>query len=198
VPAPSEAKHQLRRTLRAARSRLSESARERAEASIIDALDALCVDVGTVGLYAAAGSEVSLDALALRLERRGIALAWPKVQGDVLRFYRAHLTDLLPGYRGLREPATEVPPCPISELDLLLVPGIGFDRQGRRLGQGGGFYDRLLINAGGLHTIGVAFALQVVESVTVDVTDVPVLRVVTEAGQALNGQWLSDDGAPSK
>jgi 5-formyltetrahydrofolate cyclo-ligase len=192
VSALDESKRQMRRTLRSARAGISAEARHAAEQSIVDRLDSLLVGSGSVGLYAAGGSEVSLDALALRLERRGVSLAWPKVDGHTLRLQTSTLGCLVPGYRGLREPPAGSAACALSALDALIVPGLGFDATGRRLGQGGGFYDRLLAHAEGHHTIGVCFALQVVDVVPTGETDVALLRVVTEAGHAMNGQWLPD------
>ena len=182
MPTPDESKRQLRPMMRRARSGLSPEARQGAEASITDHLDALCAGVDVVGLYAAAGSEVSLDALAHRLEARGVSLAWPRVQGSELQFYRAAISALVPGYRGLREPADDAVRCRAAELDLLLVPGLGFDLQGNRLGQGGGFYDRFLASTSHLHTVGVGFRVQLVDHIPMGSADIPVTQVCTEDG----------------
>ena len=184
-----EAKQQARHRLRQARASLPRAERNRAEARIVGALDEALRDVAVVGLYAAAGSEVSLDALAARLEARGVDLAWPRVDGDELRLHIAQTGSLRPGYRGLREPAADAGVCTLEALDVLIVPGVGFDRHGRRLGQGGGFYDRLLGDSTTLQTIGVAFAVQIVPVVPTDATDLSVGTVVTEIAQATRGSW---------
>ncbi|MCA9516375.1 MAG: hypothetical protein KC635_15645 [Myxococcales bacterium] len=73
--------------------------------------------------------------------------------------------------------------APLAALAALVVPGLAFDAAGGRLGQGGGFYDRLL---GGLATrprlVGLAFAAQVVPSVPREAHDVLMDTVVTEGG----------------
>ncbi|MBR5713969.1 MAG: 5-formyltetrahydrofolate cyclo-ligase, partial [Clostridia bacterium] len=65
-----------------------------------------------------------------------------------------------------------------QELDAILLPAIGFDRNGHRLGQGGGYYDRLLAKTDCLR-IAVGFNCQLVESVPVEDTDQRVDIVVT-------------------
>lgn len=82
---------------------------------------------------------------------------------------------------------------PLRSLDLLLIPLVGFDRAGNRLGMGGGFYDRTLASIAGRHIwsrprrIGIAYAFQQVERVPVETWDVPLDAVVTENGL----QWFS-------
>ncbi len=68
-----------------------------------------------------------------------------------------------------------------SELDLILVPGIGFDRKGGRLGRGGGYFDRFLEKAPKkIPRVGLAFRFQVVEKLPWEPHDEPVSRVITE------------------
>ena len=90
------------------------------------------------------------------------------------------LQDLEPGRFGLLEPppdsARAVDP---SAIDLVLVPGIVFDREGFRAGFGGGYYDRFLA-AIDAPSIGLAFALQLVDRVPREAHDVPVDAIVTE------------------
>ncbi len=90
------------------------------------------------------------------------------------------LDDLEPGRFGLLEPrpdpARAVDP---SEIDLVLVPGIVFDREGFRAGFGGGYYDGFLA-AIDAPSIGLAFALQLVARVPREAHDVPVDAIVTE------------------
>lgn len=51
------------------------------------------------------------------------------------------LSELVPGFYGLSEPASDAPPVPPSQIDLAVIPCLTCDRQGRRLGHGGGYYD---------------------------------------------------------
>ena len=71
----------------------------------------------------------------------------------------------------------EIPP---EALDLVICPGTAFDRQGNRLGMGGGYYDRFLPRCRHAVIIMAAFEEQRVEKVPADSLDVPVAIVVTE------------------
>ena len=79
--------------------------------------------------------------------------------------------DLRPGKLGIREPAEHCRPISLKQLDLILVPGVAFDRIGRRLGRGRGFYDRLLSSVTGTKC-GVAFDFQVKEQLPEEPHDV--------------------------
>ena len=68
-----------------------------------------------------------------------------------------------------------------GQLDLVIVPGVAFDRDGNRVGYGGGFYDRLLPRLRpGVPAVGLAFGLQVVARVVSGGTDRRVHAIVTE------------------
>ena len=80
---------------------------------------------------------------------------------------------------GLREPDGE--PWPIEKIDLIVVPGLAYDRHGNRLGRGGGFYDRFLARPElAAHACGLAFSLQVVGNIPVHPNDYPVKVLVTD------------------
>ena len=79
--------------------------------------------------------------------------------------------DAQPGKFGILEPLPRCPALPLNQLDLVLVPGVGFDLLGRRLGRGRGFYDRLLAQVTGVKC-GVAFDEQMVEEIPVEAHDV--------------------------
>ena len=114
--------------------------------------------------------------------RAGRRVVCPRaLPGGRLEHYEiGSLEDLEPGRFGLLEP----PPDPAravdpSAIDLVLVPGIVFDREGFRAGFGGGYYDRFLA-AIDAPSIGLAFALQLVDRVPREAHDVPVDAIVTE------------------
>ena len=73
---------------------------------------------------------------------------------------------------------TEGDECGVEEIGLVLVPGVAFDRKGRRLGMGGGFYDRFLVEVSA-PKIALAHDFQVVEQVPAEDSDVPVDVIVT-------------------
>jgi 5-formyltetrahydrofolate cyclo-ligase len=86
--------------------------------------------------------------------------------------------DIVLGQFAVREPATHCPVLPWNRLDLLLVPGLGFDARGRRLGRGQGFYDRLLPLAGGVKC-GLAFDWQVLAEIPAAPHDVTLNCILT-------------------
>lgn len=80
---------------------------------------------------------------------------------------------------------TAAPPVDPQAIDVVVVPGVAFTAAGHRLGQGGGWYDRVLlgVRADAL-TLGVCFAAQLVDELPVEAHDVVLDAVVTEAGVA--------------
>jgi 5-formyltetrahydrofolate cyclo-ligase len=89
--------------------------------------------------------------------------------------------DVAPGYRGIREP---LPHCALIDpatIGWVLVPGVAFDEEGKRLGYGGGFYDRLLpsLSAAAARIAG-AFEIQIVDRVPAAAHDLAVDAIVTE------------------
>ncbi len=89
--------------------------------------------------------------------------------------------DLEIGHFGIREPRLSCEALEWNQLDLVLVPGLGFDLMGGRIGRGKGFFDRLLTLVQGVKC-GVAFAEQVCESIPVEAHDVRMDSLVTPRG----------------
>ena len=91
-------------------------------------------------------------------------------------------SDLMAGRHGLREPAGDQE-VGLEDIDLVIVPAVGFDRRGHRMGRGGGFYDRFLAR-GALEarTVGITFEEQVLEELPVLSHDQKVQMIVTNAG----------------
>jgi 5-formyltetrahydrofolate cyclo-ligase len=88
--------------------------------------------------------------------------------------------DLEEGSYGILEPRKDcIKEISIDEIDLIIVPGVGFDLNGNRLGHGKGYYDRLLEKTKAI-SIGLAFELQIVKNIPTDRNDVPVDIIVTE------------------
>ena len=80
--------------------------------------------------------------------------------------------DFILGPYGVREPDTKkTREAVMSEIDMVIVPGLGFDRQKNRLGRGAGFYDRFLKKITSPVTkVGIAFDLQILENLPVDLS----------------------------
>jgi 5-formyltetrahydrofolate cyclo-ligase len=86
--------------------------------------------------------------------------------------------ELATGPFQVREPVAACPVVPLNRLDLALVPGLGFDARGGRLGRGKGHYDRLLAGFAGMKT-GVAFDFQILPEVPREPHDIALNAVVT-------------------
>jgi 5-formyltetrahydrofolate cyclo-ligase len=102
------------------------------------------------------------------------------------------------GRMGILEPPCALPPQSLDPDDLVLVPGLAFDREGGRLGRGGGYYDRALAVGRGAELrpllIGVGFSYQLVERVPMGELDVRLDGVVSELELFETGgsrQWLA-------
>lgn len=97
----------------------------------------------------------------------------------------SHLKDLCElkeSTYGIKEPRPEfIRPFPYHGVDLVLVPGVVFDKRGYRIGYGGGYYDRLLVELKPVvKRIGLAFEIQLVEELSPQVHDKPVHKIITE------------------
>lgn len=90
----------------------------------------------------------------------------PRVKGDDLLLLEFSPDKLDIGRYGICEPSLDCSPVNLSEIQLVIVPGVGFDVECNRMGHGKGFYDRLLSNKDdATKLIGVAFDCQIVHSV---------------------------------
>lgn len=148
------------------------------------------VAASTVMFYIDARSEVRTRfALEDRLTRpprdKDIVLPYC-ADGDLVPLRVTSLDDLAPGAYGILEPRDELRgvaarQVELRAIDLVLVPGLAFDRGGGRLGSGRGYYDRLIPRLrDDVVLIGLAFACQMVEKAPAAPHDVPVNFVVTE------------------
>jgi 5-formyltetrahydrofolate cyclo-ligase len=186
-PTPGAAKDALRRLLRARRDAVPPAQRAIWSQDLAaPALAALGERAhgAIVGAYWPVRSEADPRPLAFALAALGARLALPVVMGATMEF-----RGWLPGEA--LEPAGfgAFGPGAASALvapTLLLVPLVGFDRRGARLGQGKGFYDRWLAAADRAGTppfaLGIAFACQEVEHVPTEAHDRTLDAIATERG----------------
>jgi 5-formyltetrahydrofolate cyclo-ligase len=91
-------------------------------------------------------------------------------------------TDLIIGPYELREPSPTCPVMALEAFDLILVPGVGFDAVGNRLGRGKGYYDRLLSVTRG-YKCGIGFEEQLVEQIPAVEHDIKMDCVITPQGR---------------
>jgi 5-formyltetrahydrofolate cyclo-ligase len=94
--------------------------------------------------------------------------------------------ELKPGRYGILEPLKELRPDDFAEnrnlnIDVVILPGVAFDQAGRRLGRGGGYYDRFLASQSGkTNRVALAFERQIHHRVPIEKNDQPVHLIVTE------------------
>lgn len=177
------AKRALRREVLARRDAVPAVRRANASAAIAERAMALpeLRDARTVMAFWSFGSEVDTAPLLARLHAAGVQIALPRIEdGEVVPIRFEPEDAVRPTSFGAMEPATgrALPP---GSIDVVLAPGVAFDRAGNRLGYGGGYYDRLLRRVRPeAARIAIAFDLQVVEAVPADRADLRVDAIVTE------------------
>ncbi len=193
-------KAELRRSLRARLAGITPQGWEAASRSVCDRLIAalgLGEDAGrpaihgsgprTIMLYHATAREVDVSAVAEVAHGCGVRVCLPRAgwvdQSITPALVTAWGENLTEGRHGIHEPAETAPGVDLAEIDAVVVPGLGFDVGGGRIGRGGGFYDRFLarphLNA---WKVGVGLDEQVVDAVPRDVWDVGLDALITPTG----------------
>ncbi len=183
-------KYTLRRQLKAARNALKPTERRHAaRASLRLALrHGLLLRAQRIGFYLPQGGEFDVHPLLDRALGMGLECYLPILprRGRVMRFGRVrHHTPMRPNRYGIPEPV-DAKPLRARQLDLLLMPLVGFDLLGHRLGMGGGYYDATL--AFMVHRrlwrkprlVGVAYECQRADALPHDPWDMPLDAVLTE------------------
>lgn len=143
-------------------------------------------------LYVSFRSEVDTTRYLLDIIKLGKKLILPVVDSrhKVLKLYEVKDTsELEPGYMGIPEPGIkESRRCALKDIDIVVIPGTGFDLKGNRLGYGGGYYDRLLSyeskQLAGVEnhipTIALAFEEQIGEEIPAEPHDIRVDMIITD------------------
>lgn len=177
-------KNELRRQLRAAMKKLSGDALAAASLAAQTFLreQATWKHSRAVLFFAPLPAEIDLLPLATEGLREGKTIALPRFVPETGVYGAARVTNLagdcLPGKFNIYEPGGHCPVFPLNQLDLVLVPGVGFDVTGHRLGRGQGFYDRLLAECNGVKC-GVARDEQVVAKIPAEPHDVRMNFILT-------------------
>lgn len=139
-------------------------------------------NAGVIAAYLPLPGEADPTALVAAACAAGYRLALPHVtaRDDPMRFLAWSPGDPLHhGPFGLHQPAQD---APVLIPDIVLTPLVAFDARLNRLGQGAGYYDRVLAALPAVLRIGVAWSMQRVDRLPVDPWDVPLHGVITERG----------------
>ena len=189
MPDPTAAKQQQREILRERLAALSPEQCAAASGSIIGHIHARLgehLGGGVLAFYPLHG-EPDLRPLLQKLLDEGLPVSLPRVDWDRRHMAPARLQGLGPGQVqvGRHDVVEPVPgdPIDLEELTVVLVPGLGFDAAGGRLGRGGGFYDRFLASCPEhILPVGIGFQQQVLEQIETGPLDVPLPMVITDGG----------------
>jgi 5-formyltetrahydrofolate cyclo-ligase len=174
-------KARLRRALDARRNGVAAEALAHASQAICERVAALPVFHVARHVVLYAGRRGEVDPASLHPLCGGRMTYYPRVEADGLVARRSGLDDLVPGRFGIPEPPASAPAL-ASDADavVVVVPGLGFDRRGGRLGTGKGYYDRMLPGWPQATRIGLCLDVCLVDRLPTDPWDVPMHVVVTE------------------
>ena len=189
----SEQKSQLRQHCRALRKFMGEEIRNAASLFICERIENWPVfqQSETILTYMPIKSEADLTPLVERCPQKRWVL--PRIipeEGHRMVFHPYDAGRLVRHPFGMAEPASDSPMVAPEEIQLALVPGLAFDRHGRRLGYGGGYYDRFLRGFNGV-SAGIVFHALLLDDVPHTPLDVPMGWIITEQGLLAAGKITS-------
>ena len=181
-------KSDIRNLMRTRRREVDPEEREEASAAICDAVWARADVQAAVAakhpfaVYLANDDEIDLAPLVERLWAADVTVAVPYWHADSGTYRLAIYTNastLIEGFHGIMEPAETYDIAP-SDIGVWIVPGLAFTRDGRRIGYGGGWYDRYLAAAApDAVALAVAYPFQILDDIPTDPNDRRVTDVVT-------------------
>jgi len=181
-----EEKAALRHRIRDELNRLTPGARAAASACACSRLvqKQIWREARSVLLYIPLRDELDVEPLLQDALAAAKELALPYFDSQSESYLARRVLDfrehLQPGRFGIAEPKEGCPEVPLKRLDFILAPGVAFTADGRRLGRGKGFYDRLLASVCGIKC-GIAFDEQIVDDIPAEPHDIRVDCVSTPA-----------------
>jgi 5-formyltetrahydrofolate cyclo-ligase len=182
-------KQQLRQQMRTQLSRMTDQQRvdksQKACKNLIDTPQFRSAN--TIMTFLSLPHEVDTSPFILCAWQHNKTIAVPRISWQQRHMIAVEINSLETGIAteagGLRNPVTGVP-VPLEDIDLIVTPGLAFDKDGNRLGRGGSYYDRFFSNPK-LHAIkcGFGFIEQLLEFVPTTEHDRPVDMLVTDEGE---------------
>lgn len=141
-------------------------------------------DAGVIFTYVSFNSEVDTRKLIEHSLKCGKKICVPRINRDSKAmevYYISAMEDLAPGYFGILEPNEGCARAKSRDMDLVIMPGLAFDRRGNRIGYGRGFYDRYLLAEGvSAKKIALAYHFQVMDRILSWDYDVRVDGIITD------------------
>jgi 5-formyltetrahydrofolate cyclo-ligase len=180
-----ELKNNIRQILRHRKDSMTPEDRLEKSTRICHHLLELIRDGENVMVYTSKEKEVNTAHLITALLERGNGVIVPIIVKEDVSLRLSYLEDpssLVPSTFGVPEPIGSEIPARGDDVDTIILPMLGFDRNGRRIGYGAGYYDRFLAKNQKLRKIGIAFSCQEYENLPVDENDIPVDYIITEEG----------------
>lgn len=175
-------KQELRRQIRAAKKAVPFCEKLQRSLAIMRQVEEMpeFIAADTVLLYWSMEDEVQTqDFVRKWYQKKQILL--PCVDGDDLILRQFTGMDCMKSGEqfGIGEPCGEAYTT-LEKIDMIIVPGVAFDRQDNRMGRGRGFYDRMLKSTPNAYKVGVAFNFQVLDSIPTEPFDVPMDKIISE------------------
>jgi len=187
-----EQKENVRKVLRLKKEAMLPEERLEKSRGICRHLMKIIRDTETVLVFTSKEKEVNTRPLIEALFRKGNPVVVPIIVKEDVSLRLSYLRDfsaLVPSTFGVPEPIGSEIPARAEDVGTIILPMLGFDRAGGRIGYGAGYYDRFLSKNPGLRKIGIAFACQEVGSIPVDENDIRMDAVLTEDGIVYNAGW---------
>ena len=181
----SEEKIRVRAILRARKDAMIPKDRVMFSTSITRHLMNIIGKNETVMVFTSKEKEVNTKPLILALFDKGNPVIVPIIVKEDVSLRLSYLRDfsaLVPSTFGVPEPIGSEIPAEAKDIDTIILPMLGFDRAGGRIGYGAGYYDRFLSKNPGLKKIGVAFACQEFDGLPCDENDIRMDIIITEDG----------------
>ncbi|MFA5236660.1 MAG: 5-formyltetrahydrofolate cyclo-ligase [Methanoregula sp.] len=187
----SEQKSSIRAILRERKDAMVPKDREEKSRDICRHIMTLIRTKETVMAYTSKEKEVNTVPLITSLLERGNPVIVPIIVKEDVSLRLSYLRDLsalVPSTFGVPEPIGSEISARGEEVDTIILPMLGFDRAGGRIGYGAGYYDRFLEKYPGLRKIGIAFSCQEMPGLPLDETDVRMDYIVTDEGIVYPGR----------
>ena len=173
-------KHELRAAIRAKKRAMTEEEILRQSAILAGKLkcEPLYRDAEAMYFYLPYNQEVRTVPMLEQAMKDGKRVAVPKCYGDQMRFiYMDDLRKVENGYANIPEPIADGPVAD-DPTALVLMPGLAFTEDGKRMGYGGGFYDKFLAKEPGHPTLALCYDFQMLDHLETEEFDIPVDRVI--------------------